>query len=252
MSLTVDCSDLRLFYLRQPGGGDIEFAVDGARMETIHTEGELGPGSFRYEPRDGAHHYSLRTLTDAPVKLFGWVAENQNGVTYETLGINGAQATMLLDWDEAILSSELAQRDPALIVIAYGTNEAISPRWDPDTYTQEFAQVIERFRRGAPMASILVIGPPDCQFRLRQRYAAYPHLTAVIAAQRAVALEHGCAFWDWRARMGGPGAVTEWVRAGLSQPDHVHLTSAGYQTIGRMLLDALMDQYSRFQAVRSE
>ena len=37
-------------------------------------------------------------LTDAPVRLFGWVAEHARGVTYETLGINGAQASIVFNW----------------------------------------------------------------------------------------------------------------------------------------------------------
>ncbi len=47
----------------------------------------------------------LRTLSSAPVRLFGWVAQNHAGVTYETLGINGAQANLMLDWNSAILAA---------------------------------------------------------------------------------------------------------------------------------------------------
>jgi lysophospholipase L1-like esterase len=52
--------------------------------------------------------------------------------------------------------------------------------------------------------------------------------------------------------MGGKGSVAEWVRAGLGQPDHVHMNGTGYHLIGRMLLDALLEQYSLFQAAKSE
>ena len=251
-SINIECSDLAIFYLQQPGGGQLEFLVNDVPTELISTDGDLGAGVFQFKPPSGAHQYMLRTISDSPVKLFGWAAQNQSGVTYETLGINGAQAAMLLDWDEKILASEIAQRDPALIVLAYGTNEAISPKWDSVSYSAAFGQLLDRFRRAAPTAAILVVGPPDCQFRLRQRHLSYPHLTDVIDAQRSVALAHGCAFWDWRARMGGKGSVTEWFRAGLGQPDHVHLTGAGYHLIGRMLLNDMLGQYSLFQAAKSE
>jgi lysophospholipase L1-like esterase len=52
--------------------------------------------------------------------------------------------------------------------------------------------------------------------------------------------------------MGGKGSVTEWLRAGLGQPDHVHLSGAGYHLIGRMLLNDMLGQYSLFQAAKSE
>ncbi len=252
VSLKADCPELQLFYLQQPGGGQMEFMVDGSPLQTISTDGPLSPGYFKYQASEGAHEYTLRTMSSAPVRLFGWVAEHHSGVTYETLGINGAQAGMLLDWNQSILASHLAQREPALIVLAYGTNEAISPRWTAEGYRAAFTQVVDRFRRAAPTASILVVGPPDCEMRVGRRLAPYPHLSQVIEVQRQVAFEHGCAFWDWRARMGGPGAVDEWASAGLSQPDHVHLTTAGYRMLGDLLVNEMMEQYKRFLAVRSD
>ena len=252
VSLKAECPELQLFYLQQPGGGQMEFIVDDAPVQTISTDGPLSPGYFKYQPTDGTHEYLLRTMSGSPVRLFGWVAENRSGVTYETLGINGAQAGMLLDWNESIVASQLAQHEPALIVIAYGTNEAVSPRWTVEGYRTAFTEVVQRFRHAAPTASILVVGPPDCEMRVGQRRAPYPHLTEVIEVQRQVAYQHGCSFWDWRARMGGPGAVDEWVNAGLSQPDRVHLTMAGYRMLGDLLISEMMEQYKRFLAVRAD
>jgi hypothetical protein len=74
----------------------------------------------------------------------------------------------------------------------------------------------------------------------------------VIEIQRQVARENGCAFWDWRAAMGGPGSVRQWVQAGLGQGDYTHLTGAGYRTIGGTLFEDLMEQYNRFVAIRAE
>ena len=41
-----------------------------------------------------------------------------------------------------------------------------------------------------------------------------------------------CAFWDMREKMGGKGAMREWVTAGLAQYDHVHFTPPGYRRLG--------------------
>jgi lysophospholipase L1-like esterase len=252
VSLVAECQQLELHYLQQPGGGRLEFAVDGAPVDTIDTAGDLAPGIFRYTPQPGSHEYLVTTASDAPVRLFGWVAQNHSGITYETLGINGAQANHVLDWNQQILAGEMSSRDPALIVVAYGTNEALKPSWTEAEYRSEFTEVIHRLRADAPVASILIVGPPDCQRRFRGQRLAFPHLDGVIDIQRQVALENGCAFWDWRNRMGGPGSVRQWVQAGLSQGDYVHFTGAGYRLIGDMLIEELMDQYNRFLAVRAE
>ena len=252
VSLSTECEQLELHYLQQPGGGALEFFVDGITLDTIETNGPSAPGVYHYMASPGSHEYSVRTLQNAPVRLFGWVAQNHSGVTYETLGINGAQAGILLGWDQSILAGEMAARDPALIVVAYGTNEALSPKWSAQEYATAFDEVLHRLRAAAPLASILVIGPPDCEKRLRGRRVPFPNLDEVIDVQRQVALANRCAFWDWRTRMGGPGSVQQWVQAGLSQGDYVHFTSAGYRLVGNMLFDELMSQYNRFLAARAE
>ena len=252
VTLNVECEQLELHYLRQPGGGQLEFSVDGAATETIATDGEAGPGVYSYAASPGPHQYMLRTLDSAPVRLFGWVAQNHAGVTYETLGINGAQANLLLEWNPAILAQELMSRDPALIVLAYGTNEALSRSWTAEEYRAGLTEIILRLRAAVPVASILLIGPPDCEYRMRGRRLPFPHLDQVIEIQREVAQANGCAFWDWRAAMGGPGSVLQWVQAGLGQGDYTHLTGTGYRTAGGMLFDELMGQYSRFLSVRAE
>jgi lysophospholipase L1-like esterase len=241
-----------MHYLRQPGGGQVEFSVDGVPMENIDTDGEVGPGVFSYTASPGPHQYLLRTLSSAPVRLFGWVAQNHAGVTYETLGINGAQANLILDWNSGILAPELTSRDPALIVLAYGTNEAISRTWTAEEYRSALTEIVRRLRGAVPVASILLIGPPDCEYRTRGRRLPFPHLDEVIEIQRDIAQANGCAFWDWRAAMGGPGSVRQWVQAGLGQGDYTHLTGAGYRTAGGMLFDELMAQYNRFLTIRAE
>jgi lysophospholipase L1-like esterase len=252
VTLTVECQQLELHYLRQPGGGQVEFSVDGTPFVTVDTDGESGPATFQYTATPGVHQYTVQTLSAAPVRLFGWVAQNQAGVTYETLGINGAQANLMLEWNAAILDPELMSRDPALIVLAYGTNEALSRSWTPEEYRATLTEIIRRLRDALPAASILLVGPPDCEHRLSGRLAPFPHLDQVIEIQRAVAQANGCAFWDWRASMGGPGSVRQWVQAGLGQADYTHLTGAGYRMIGSALFEELMQQYNRFTAIRAE
>ena len=245
VTLSAPCDQLSLFYLKQPGGGQVEFFVDSQLVDTISTDGELGPGSYTYTPQPGfVHQYELRTVSFAPVRLLGWSADNRQGVTWETLGINGAQASILLGWDESIFAAELAQRDPSLVILAYGTNEANSRSFDPGEYSAALRSVIARIRKSAPVASILMIGPPDCGAR-----KPLAHLDEVIAIQREVSREAGVAFWDWREHMGGPGATNLWVRAGLGQGDHIHLTGDGYRLLGKALLDELEMEYAVYRSV---
>ena len=236
VTLTASGEALTIFYLQQPGGGELELTLDGQPSGTFSTDGDLGPGQSEYQLQPGEHHVSLRTLNAAPVRLFGWALDNKPpGLTFETLGINGAQANVILGWNEQIWASEFNQRNPSLVLLAYGTNEANSPRFDPDQYRADLTAVIARIRHANPATAILLIGPPDCG-RLRP----LAHLAEVIEIQTDIAHRLNVAFWDWRMHMGGPGIVKRWVQAGWSQADYIHLTTEGYRLIGSLLFSQLM------------
>jgi lysophospholipase L1-like esterase len=234
ITLKASGSQMDLFYLQQPGGGQIQISVDDQISDTIWTDGGLGPGHYAATLSPGQHQLTLRTLNAAPVRVYGWAMDNPQGITFETLGINGALAHVILNGNEQIWAGELAQRNPALVIVAYGTNEANSHSWTAEQYRSELKAVLDRIHHAAANASILLIGPPDCG-RLRPLL----HLTEVIDIQREVALANNAAFWDWRAHMGGPGIVKRWVTAGLSQADYIHLTGAGYRMIGEMIFNQL-------------
>ena len=170
----------------------------------------------------------------APVRLYGWTLDNSKGLTFETLGINGAWANKILATDEAIWASELTARAPALVILAYGTNEANSALWNADQYRADLTEIIARIRRAVPSASILMVGPPDCG-----KLKPLLHLSEVIDIQREIATKQAVAFWDWRLHMGGAGIVRQWMVAGLGQADNIHLTGEGYRLIGNQLFTQL-------------
>jgi lysophospholipase L1-like esterase len=245
VSLTTSCDRLQLFYLQQPDGGSMQFTVDGKQVGLIDTNGEFASGVYEYLPEPGAHEYRLRTTSRDPVRLFGWASDLNTGVTVETLGINGAQADVMLNWDETLWSVEVGERDPALIILAYGTNEANNPKFWWEEYRADLRAVLARVRKAAPAASILMIGPPDCG-----RLHALPHLDDVVRVQREIAQEVGAAFWDWRQNMGGPRATELWVKAGLGQADHIHLTGDGYKLVGQALFEELELENSEYRSAR--
>jgi len=249
--LLADGQQFELFYLQQPGGGAIQIYDNGTPIERISTDGTPAPGYYHYEGVPGQHKFEVETLDRAPVRLFGWVAENSRGVTYEELGINGATATTPLAWDAETIRSNIERRNPALIVLAYGTNEAGRKDWTVESYRDTFIGLIGRFRKAAPTATILIIGPPDRYIRTRSKgWIPMDNIDLIVEGQHQAAAATGCAFWDLRAKMGGKGAMREWVLAGMAQPDYVHFTGPGYRMIGDAVFRDLMGQYEIFLKAR--
>jgi lysophospholipase L1-like esterase len=241
VAVTTAGERLELYYMRYPGAGQFTSEADGVQVQTIDTAGEIATGFYALHPSPGTHTYTVRTLSSQPVRLFGWVSENSSGVTWETLGINGAQARMMLHWDEPLWKEQIQRRDPALVILAYGTNEALYPLWTAADYRKDLLTVVDRFRKAVPNAALLLVGPPDCG------RTPFPHLREVIQIQREVAQQTGAAFWNWQAHMDSTGGRAMWVRAGLSQLDYTHLTGDGYKMLGKMLVDEIDAQYQRYK-----
>jgi len=251
--LQTECARLEIDYLRQPGGGSLALYDGPERLEEISTDGDLGPGFASYQPSPGPHRFMLVTESSRPVRLFGWVADRDAGVTYEALGINGAEASLMLKWDEPMLATYLQRRDPGMIVLSYGTNEASDPNWRSSAdYQAMFRSLLERLRRASPTASILVLGPGDRWAQSRGKWHEVAGIDGIIAAQRTACREAGCAFWDTRQRMGGEGAMRDWITAGLGQGDHVHFTAAGYRRLAAALFEDLIGRYETYKKVRLE
>ncbi|HWQ09743.1 MAG TPA: GDSL-type esterase/lipase family protein, partial [Holophaga sp.] len=163
------------------------------------------------------------------------------GIVYDELGLNGAELLDLERWTPRIRQALLADARAGLLVLAYGTNEAGHASLDPQEYQTRAIALLDELRResGAP---ILLVGPPDRSARAkRSRVGLAAQESAIIRALKSAAQETGCAFWDMRQAMGGPGTMLKWRRAGLAQPDLVHLTGPGYQRLADLLVDALLD-----------
>ncbi len=255
---------MEITVVRSPSSGAVRLQVDGcvygpfattlAQTQAQRMVAELFPGS-----RDIAVEAAGPNL-----ELLGWsLWRNAAGVIFENHGVNGAEIAMLANLDPTVLAGELAHASPALIIVAFGTNEAFSNDWTEETYTAELVTRLRALRAAAPNTSILVVGPPDSAIRGRpapppprsqpgqrpaQRTANCgwrepPNLAMVKAVQRRVASQLGLAYWDWSRLTRGPcGMHALSVRQPpLVQPDHVHFTREGYAAAAEALFRFLME-----------
>ncbi len=179
------------------------------------------------------------------------------GVTLSNLGVVGATLRDLAARDEAVVALQLANWRPSLIVLAFGTNEGFEDGLDAVAYEALLRGQIERMRRLAPAASLMLLGAPDA---LRSGEAGGcsadgvrappPSLAVVRDVQRRVAADMGVAFWDWHGRMGGDCSADRLalLPEPLMRGDRVHFTSAGADWIGGVLTDDLLAAYAAWKA----
>ena len=190
------------------------------------------------------------------VTVVSWATERVGGgVVLSNLGTVGAQLIHAARADDRVIATELASYRPDLLVVAFGTNEAFSPRFSAAEYSVRLRAGIARLKRLAPGVPVLLIGAPDSATRqaalqVGEDGVSPPCVTAgtagwrptaalvtVQAIQRQIAREEGLAFWDWSRAMGGACTALAWATATppLMRLDRVHFTSAGGAAVARLL-----------------
>ncbi|MEZ5668080.1 MAG: GDSL-type esterase/lipase family protein [Alphaproteobacteria bacterium] len=271
-----------------PGGGSLEILVDGRQVGVMRTNANRNRlVRFSQQVLRGSRQLVLRPIGDGEVWLSSWdTYRNTRGVVLESHGIVGATVGISNRWDRDAYLSELTAADPAMVILAYGTNEGFNDDLEPEEYRAEFSAQLSQIEAAAPNASIVIVGPPDAA-RLpancrsddvesitfpcgplsqsdRANYRALfgdnaqgaacrwhqpPNLDMVRAIQAQVANQRGYYFWDWSRAMGGACSVHEWAQREppLARRDHIHLTDEGY----RLSADALFRDLTGSGAVAS-
>ncbi|HYG29949.1 MAG TPA: GDSL-type esterase/lipase family protein [Allosphingosinicella sp.] len=247
--------------LREPGAGTLRLRV-GDREEGWPLASPRRDAACRTVDSDvPAETASLVVSDDRAVSITSLATfRRAGGIVVSNLGVSGSQLAHLSREHEAVVRAEFDAYRPDLIVLAFGTNEAFSPRFDADSYERELRRGIARIRRlaGAELP-ILLVAPPGAATRdlalagngglpLRTcgpRLYAPTALDRVRERQRLVADELGLGFLDARAAMGGPCAAPAWAARGWMRADLVHFTRAGGEQLGWMFAAALLQAQAR-------
>lgn len=263
-------AQFEILYYAAPDHGVLRYRVDDKPWQQLKTRTTAieppHPARQVIAVADGPHKLTIQHGGGGPLDLFGVVLERiRPGVIVESLGVVGRRLGSLRSWDWAVIGEQLASRDPRLVVLQYGTNEADDPDLDLEAMARYFDDTILRIRAAAPTATILVLGPPDMATREAGKACdkmpidvpmipecewRTPHVLAeIISVEHAAARRNHVAFFDTFAAMGGADRMHQWF---LAEPkaaykDHVHLTDLGYQWWADGLSAALLAEYDRWR-----
>jgi lysophospholipase L1-like esterase len=136
-------------------------------------------------------------------------------------------------------TEELRHRDPQLLVINYGANEADFADFVAKGYEKELREAVRRARAALPDAAILLMSPMDRGRRNGPgEIDTMPTIPAIVETQRRVARETGCGFFDTFHAMGGEGTMARWYTAQprLVSADLIHPYPAGGKKIADVLV----------------
>jgi lysophospholipase L1-like esterase len=265
--------EFEILYYAAPDHGVLRYRVDEQPWQQLATKTTAieppHPARQVVVVPDGPHKLTLEHGGSGVLDLFGVVMERSHpGVIVDSLGVVGRRLGSLRSWDWSIIGDQLATRDPRLVVLQYGTNEADDPDLVLEDLARYYDETILRIRAAAPTASILILGPPD--MGVREGGKACDHqkpnapqipecewrtpavLPEVISVEHAAAVRNHVAFFDTFAAMGGADHMGPWAEAEpkVAYKDRVHFTEIGYQRWADALSGALLEGYGRWRTAQ--
>ncbi len=167
------------------------------------------------------------------------------GITFSTLGVNGAQVTSYLRCQN--FGRDMRMLAPDLVIFSIGVNDAYGNGFDTVAFQQNYVRLAETVRQASPDCAFIFFTNNDTWKKGRKgRYYVNNTGPEVQEAMRRIARHVGGAVWDQFAVMGGLGSMETWRRKGLAQKDRVHFTAAGYNLIGDLFWDAFIQELSKY------
>lgn len=172
-----------------------------------------------------------------------YLGENADGITYNTIGVNGAGTYSYLRCE--MLKDQLPAINPDLVIFGIGVNDANVPQEDfvAADYEARYDSLITIIKDVNPEACFLFITNNDTYYRKK-----YANRNAIAVKETMVRLaqKHDAAVFDMFTIMGGLGSISQWQDAGLAQADKIHLTREGYRLQADMMYLALREAFGNY------
>jgi len=203
-----------------------------------YTEFHFSPAVDRFTFFIEAEH------ADASFTLQGvYLGNNQPGVTYNAIGVNGAGTYSYLRC--AQFGGQLATIRPDLVVFGIGVNDANVPEseFNREAYEARYDSLIRLFREANPEIRFLFVTNNDTYYNRKR-----PNRNA-LQVQRAMynlAMRHEGAVFDLFDVMGGLGSIDHWVASGLAAKDRIHFTRKGYELQADLMFDAFRKAFGDY------
>lgn len=150
-----------------------------------------------------------------------------NNIFLDTVAINGARSDLWKNWNEGVVRKQLALLKNDLIILAYGTNDALFKAFDKNSFKKNFKIWIRMLKKYNPNAVFLLISPPTVK---------NANFNAVREALHELAREEKTLLFDTHEFMQNSGGKKLWIEKKLSLKD-VHLSVKGYELMAKKMLE---------------
>ena len=164
------------------------------------------------------------------------------GVNYFASGVNGAALPSWLDKCED-LERDLQLVRPDLAVLGVGINDSATTAaaFKPEKFKDNYRRLLRMVLKTNPECAFIFITNNDSYRYVRRGMTWNTNGEAVRTAMMELAKEFGAGVYDVYGLMGEAHSVEKLRDAGLVKTDRLHFTDVGYELLGDMFVEAMME-----------
>ncbi len=215
---------------------------------------------YTYHVKNVTDSFSIKfnNFQDERFVLNGIFLENdQPGITYHSIGVNGASVPSYLRCSN--FAQDLDLINPDLVIFGIGINDASGPNFNPLEFEQNYLLLMNEILQHNPKCSFIFVSNNDSYFKTKVRYKRKGKWRSktkwvnnsngeeVQQVMYMLAEKTNSAVFDQYEVMGGSKSMALWEKAGLAQKDKVHFTKNGYILMGDLFYSAFQNAYLKFK-----
>ena len=234
--------EIDLFFEDSSDNYDINLIVDS----TILISSEKLEGHIKYKLSMAIDSLSFSIIKkeniESKFSFFGFCFDNnKHGISYHSIGVNGASVPSYLRCVN--LEKQLDLNPPDLVIFSIGINDAYENDFSKEFYSKNYDSLIQIIYSVNPETAILFTTNNDSYYHRK-----YPNKRVYEAKEVMVNLAESkkLALWDMFEIMGGLNSIQKWQLDGLAKKDLLHLNYKGYNLIGDLLFEAIMEGYKNY------
>ena len=214
-------------------------------MDRDTLEGVFSEGRYHFELPHYAQYLRVGFRDLGSFILNGiYLDRPQSGLTLSEAGVNGASTASFLSCEN--FASDMAFLRPDLVIFSLGINDIQGTEFNAERFIRNYSSLVDAVRAVSPHCAILFT---TCTDSYRHHSPNRQGEEARMAFAR-LAVAYDAALWDIFDIMGGLGSVESWEEAGLARGDRIHFTASGYDLLGDLLYNAIVDAWK--EEVRSK
>jgi lysophospholipase L1-like esterase len=169
------------------------------------------------------------------------------GITYNSIGVNGASVPSFLNCRFFI--RDLSMLQPDLVIFGLGINDASVVHFDSLQFVENYHALIDSIRQVNPNCAFIFITNNDSYKKTgKGKYEVNKQGSVVRRQFYQLALWSKGAVWDQFDIMGGLRSMEKWYQHKLAQKDRIHFTKEGYWLLGDLFYNALIESYFKIYA----